>query len=58
MLRRWNRFFFKQSLSIFDILGIGIITSLASMSYWYFLLFIPLIISSVHFQLLFASDDK
>jgi hypothetical protein len=39
-------------------MGISIIIGLATTSFWFFLLFIPLIITSVHFQLLFARDDK
>ena len=58
MLKRWNQLFFRASLSMYDVMGLSIIIGLATTSFWFFLLFIPLIITSVHFQLLFARDDK
>ena len=48
-LGMWNRFMYALSFNVFDVLSWFIVIHLAiTYSYWWFLLYIPTIIFSVH----------
>ena len=50
-LGMWNRFMYALSFNVFDVLSWFIVIHLAiTYSYWWFLLYIPTIIFSVHQQ--------
>jgi hypothetical protein len=50
-VRMWNRFLYSTSFNVFDVLSWVIVIHLAvTYSYWWFLLYIPTIIFSVHEQ--------
>lgn len=51
-LGMWNRFMYALSFNVFDVLSWCIVINLfyTTHSYWWFLLYIPTIIFSVHQQ--------
>lgn len=57
-IRKWNRFFFERSLSIFDIFGMSIILHLAESNSWILLLFVPLIFCSLALEKTFTKDQN
>lgn len=55
-LKSWNRFFFERNISLYELMGLAIVANLAEISAWYFLLLIPLIVSSHILERIFVNE--
>ncbi len=50
-IRSWNRFFFKESLNVFDVICLlTIVNLMVNFSYWWMLAYAITIPASVHMQ--------